>query len=513
MNDFDVASPAAATAIAVVPELRAHASRTHPVRPAAVAVPGSGPALTRDFRTRLQWSDAAVVLIAAVTAAVVSTSVLGADRTADSMGQLLVELLIVVVGWVGALSVYRTRESRVLCAGVTEYRRVVSASTMTFGILGIGLVVAELQDARYFFVLAFPIGLAGLVIERWVWRKWLARRSLAGKALSRVLVVGARDDVEYVIDQVRSKLGLAYFVVGAVIEDGNLDGHEFGVSSIPVSNDLDDVAGTVTRLGADAVIVAGTPRDRHDYVRQLSWALEGTATDLILATSLANVAGPRIHLRPVEGLPLIHVEIPQFEGGKHALKRAFDVVVALTAIVVLAPLLAIVAIVIRLDSEGPVLFSQQRVGRDGTYFRMLKFRSMVVTAEADLAALQERNEGAGALFKLRDDPRVTKVGRFIRRHSIDELPQLWNIVVGDMSIVGPRPPLPREVDRYEEHVHRRLYIRPGLTGMWQVNGRSTLDWEESVKLDLFYVENWSLVGDIVIMWRTLREVRSPIGGF
>jgi len=513
MNDFDVASPAAAAAIAVVSEPRARVLHTHPVRSAAVAIPGSGRALTRDFRNRLQWSDAAVVLTAAMIATVVSIGILGPERRAEASVQLVAVLLLVVAGWIGALWVYRTRESRVLGVGVTEYRRVVSASTMTFGILGIGLVVGELDDTRFFFLLAFPIGAVGLVVERWVWRKWLASRSLVGSSLSRVLVVGSRTDVEYVIDQVRSKLGLAYFVVGAVIEEGNLDGHAFGESSIPVSHDLDDVAATATRLGADAVIVAGTPRDRDGYVRQLSWALEGTDTDLILATSLANVAGPRIHLRPVEGLPLIHVEIPQFEGGKHALKRAFDVAVAVSALVILAPLLAVVALVIRLDSPGPVLFTQQRVGRDGTYFRMLKFRSMVVTAEADLASLQDRNEGAGALFKIRDDPRVTRVGRFIRRHSIDELPQLWNIVVGDMSVVGPRPPLPREVDDYEEHVHRRLYIRPGLTGMWQVNGRSTLDWEESVKLDLFYVENWSLVGDIVIMWRTLREVRSPVGAF
>jgi len=509
MNDFDVASRGAtASAIAAASTARLLTRRTHPVRVPALAAPDSGPAVTRDFRTRLLWSDLAALLSSALLATVVSMPA----ATAASLQQLGL-LLLVVVGWAGALWVFRTRESRVLAAGVTEYRRVVSASTMTFGILGIALGIAEVVDARSYFLIAFPLGLLALLVERWIWRKWLARRSLAGKALSRVLVVGTRDDVAYVVDQVRRKLGLAYSVVGAVIENGNLDGRSFGISSLPLSNDLDNVSETAAQLGADTVIVAGAPRDRPNYVQELSWSLEGTATNLILATSLANVAGPRIHLRPVEGLPLIHVEIPQFEGGRHALKRGFDIAVAGTALVLLAPLLAIVALVIRLDSPGPILFRQERVGRDGSLFTMFKFRSMVVTAEAELAALRQLNEGAGALFKIRNDPRITRVGRFIRKHSIDELPQLWNIVLGDMSVVGPRPPLPSEVMDYEEHVHRRLYIRPGLTGMWQVNGRSTLDWEESVKLDLFYVENWSLVGDIVIMWRTLREVRSPVGGF
>src|SRR5690606_27328321 len=146
-------------------------------------------------------------------------------------------------------------------------------------------------------------------------------------------------------------------------------------------------------------------------------------------------------------------------------------------------------------------FRQERVGRDGRTFTMIKFRSMVQTAEQDLAALLEKNEGAGLLFKLKDDPRITAVGSFLRKYSLDELPQLWNIFVGDMSIVGPRPPLPREVSEYEAHVNRRLYIKPGLTGLWQISGRSDLSWEESVRLDLYYVENWSLAGDLVIMWR------------
>ena len=218
-------------------------------------------------------------------------------------------------------------------------------------------------------------------------------------------------------------------------------------------------------------------------------------------------------MRPVEGLPLMHVELPNFEGGKHHLKRAADVVAASAALLVLAPTLLVIAVMVRLDSDGPVLFRQERVGKSGRTFTMLKFRSMVQTAERDLVALREQNEGSGVLFKLKNDPRITNIGRFLRKYSIDELPQLWNILVGDMSVVGPRPPLLSEVNEYENHVHRRLYVKPGLTGLWQVNGRSDLSWEESVRLDLYYVENWSLTGDLVIIWRTVKVVIKPLGAY
>jgi exopolysaccharide biosynthesis polyprenyl glycosylphosphotransferase len=215
----------------------------------------------------------------------------------------------------------------------------------------------------------------------------------------------------------------------------------------------------------------------------------------------------------VDGLPLLHVEIPQFEGGKHLLKRGFDVVVSGIALIVLSPLFLVLATLIRADSDGKAFFSQERVGRNGETFRILKFRSMVTNAPELLADLMEQNEGSGVLFKIKHDPRVTRLGRILRKYSLDELPQLWNVFTGDMSLVGPRPPLPNEVRDYEDHVRRRLYIKPGLTGMWQINGRSALSWEDSVRLDLYYVENWSVVGDLMILWRTVRVVINPVGAY
>lgn len=207
------------------------------------------------------------------------------------------------------------------------------------------------------------------------------------------------------------------------------------------------------------------------------------------------------------------MEIPQFEGAKHVLKRILDIGVSGISLLIFWPLLTAIAIMVKLDSPGPVLFHQERCGRNERTFQMVKFRSMVQTAEDDLAGLLDQNEASGVLFKIRNDPRITKTGRVLRKYSLDELPQLWNIFVGEMSLVGPRPPLPEEVKSYDTHVRRRLYIKPGLTGMWQINGRSNLSWEDSVRLDLYYVENWSLTGDLYIIWRTFRMVMRAEGAY
>jgi exopolysaccharide biosynthesis polyprenyl glycosylphosphotransferase len=330
-------------------------------------------------------------------------------------------------------------------------------------------------------------------------------------------VVGARDDVEYVIEQISRNPGAGYRVDGAAIDDeggapvGGLLGRHS--EQVRIVARLDDVALAAQTMDVDAVVVAGHPRRDGDFVKSLAWQLEGSHAELVLASRLADVAGPRIHFRPVEGLPLVHVELPQFEGGKHVVKRGLDIVVSAIALLLLLPAFAILAVLVRHDSPGPAFFSQARVGRNGKTFRMFKFRSMAVDAESRLDELIALNEGAGALFKLRSDPRVTGVGRVIRKYSLDELPQLWNVLIGDMSLVGPRPPLQREVEVYENRVCRRLFIKPGLTGMWQVNGRSDLDWEEGVRLDLYYVENWSLTGDLVLLWRTVKVLLNSNGAY
>ncbi|MFZ5869610.1 MAG: sugar transferase, partial [Actinomycetota bacterium] len=224
-------------------------------------------------------------------------------------------------------------------------------------------------------------------------------------------------------------------------------------------------------------------------------------------------AGPRVHTRPVGGLALLHVEAPRYVGANKVGKTLFDLVVASACIVVLSPLLITIALLVRFTDPGPVIYRQRRIGLNGEPFDMLKFRSMVVDADKRLAELTATNEAAGPLFKMRDDPRVTRVGRVLRRYSLDELPQLFNVLNRTMSLVGPRPPLPHEVATYEARVARRLLVRPGMTGLWQVSGRSDLSWEDSVRLDLFYVENWSITEDLLILAKTLRAVVSSRGAY
>jgi exopolysaccharide biosynthesis polyprenyl glycosylphosphotransferase len=417
-------------------------------------------------------------------------------------------------GWLSAMYLFRTRDPRLIGVGAAEYKKVLHAGTATFGALAVSVVVLDIEHFRRFLVLTFAAGVVLLVASRWLWRLWLNEQRRYGHFLSKVVVVGRRHDVDYVAGQLARKSGPVYDVVGAVLEcKGSHSSIRVGDKLVPAVCGLGNVEDFVVHTGADAVIVAGHLRKGTRYIRELGWRLERTSTELVLASSLTNVAGPRIRMRPVEGLPLMHVELPQFTGGRHVIKRAMDICLSALALLALAPLFLLLAVLIRLDSPGPVFFAQDRAGRGSELFRMYKFRSMVTSAEADLEKLRQLNEGNGVLFKIKDDPRVTDVGRWIRKYSLDELPQFYNVLKGDMSLVGPRPPLPSEVSSYHGHAHRRLFIKPGLTGLWQISGRSDLDWDESIRLDLYYVENWSVTGDLLVMWRTFKVVFRPVGAY
>jgi exopolysaccharide biosynthesis polyprenyl glycosylphosphotransferase len=467
----------------------------------------------RNYRIRLRLTDVATIMFAVTIAFSMRFGIeaIPASARIEDAQYLLISGTI-VVAWLVALIAFGVHDSRVIGVGASEYKRIVNASATAFGLLAIVFLLLKVDIARGYFMLALPLGTVSLLTAHWLWRRWLVSQRTLDHYLCRALVVGELDDVGYVIRQIQQKSGAAYNVVGAVVSDSEAHTVTTGQKPVPVlgSHDVPQIARSV---GADTVIIAGQPKGGANFIRNLGWQLEGTATDLVLASQLTDVAGPRIHFRPVEGLPLIHVEIPQFEGGKHVLKRAFDVAASGAGLLVLASVFLVIALFIKSEDGGPVFFRQERVGRNQRTFKMVKFRSMVTTAETDLAKLVDKNQGNGLLFKLKDDPRVTAVGKVIRKYSLDELPQLWNVLMGEMSLVGPRPPLPREVESYESHVHRRLYIKPGLTGMWQVNGRSDLSWDESVRLDLYYVENWSLTGDLMIVWRTLKVLVKPVGAY
>jgi len=273
------------------------------------------------------------------------------------------------------------------------------------------------------------------------------------------------------------------------------------------------VVDAVRRSGADTVAVLSSSELDGATLRQIAWGLEKTGTDLCVAPALLDVAGPRTSIRPIAGLTLLHVDHPQLSGPRQVLKDLFDRTAAGVALVLLSPLLITVALAIRSTGGGPALFTQTRVGKDGRPFKIYKFRTMVVDAEKLLAELRAVNEHDGVLFKMRRDPRITVVGARLRKWSLDELPQLFNVLLGEMSLVGPRPALPDEAARYADLVRRRLVVRPGLTGLWQVSGRSDLSWDEGVRLDLRYVENWSFALDLQILWKTFSVIFKGAGAY
>ncbi len=276
--------------------------------------------------------------------------------------------------------------------------------------------------------------------------------------------------------------------------------------AIPVLGEPGDALEAVVAAQADVIAIADTNSLTNGSLRRLAWQLEGTGVDLMVAPSLTDVAGPNISIRTLSAIPLLLVEEPELKGRKRLAKEVFDRITALGVLLALTPVLLAIAAVVRLTSRGPALFRQVRVGLGGRHFVIWKFRTMRVGSEDRLDDVLHLNEQDGVLFKIRDDPRITPVGRFLRRWSLDELPQFWNVTRGDMSIVGPRPPLPGEVERYDNHVRRRLLVKPGLTGLWQVGGRAGLPWDEAVRLDLYYVENWSLSMDATIIAKTLTAV-------
>jgi exopolysaccharide biosynthesis polyprenyl glycosylphosphotransferase len=419
-----------------------------------------------------------------------------------------------IVLWMCALSWSDSRSPRVMGSGSSEYLRVVDASIRLFGAIAIIAFLTRVDVARGFLLLSLPIGVVVLLWTRWLWRHWLVMKRRRGEYSARVLLVGSEASIAQIARELLRTPSAGYHVVGACTPTGKVADFVAG-TRIPTMGSVHAVERAMELTGADTVAITSTDELPPDKVKQISWNLQAGRQHLVLAPSIVDIAGPRLHTRPVAGLPLIHVETPRFSKGQLSLKRALDVVMSIVGVLLLSPLLAFLAFSVRLSSEGSVLFRQTRVGRGGAEFTMLKFRSMVTDAEDLLDGLTRQRQAEGldagneVLFKMKNDPRVTPIGRVMRKYSLDELPQLFNVIGGSMSLVGPRPPLPSEVEQYADYVHRRFLVKPGITGLWQVSGRSSLSWEETVRLDLSYVENWTLMGDLVILAKTARAAIAP----
>jgi exopolysaccharide biosynthesis polyprenyl glycosylphosphotransferase len=416
--------------------------------------------------------------------------------------------LAVAVVYVVAVALGRGYDRRHVGAGPGEFQAIMRAGVWAAAAVALAGAATVTPVPRGLVAFTVLLQTFATAVCRYVLRKGLHARRSAGAGMARTLVVGDAASAHEVIEDLRAAKHHGYRVIGLCLPS---------IADIPPADGVRtfgafaDVAQVAYDERADVVIVAGGGL-AGDGLRRLSWALGRIGVELVVAPGLVEVLGPRLQLRPTAGLSLLEVETAAPRRRMLA-KAALDRVLGTLMLLVASPVILGSALVVRLTSPGPAFFKQCRIGVDGREFTLLKLRSMYVDAEARRAALLHRSDRDGLMFKMHDDPRVTRVGRVLRRFSIDELPQLWNVVRGDMSLVGPRPPLPQEVAEYEDVVFRRLRVRPGLTGLWQVSGRSDLSWEESVRLDLRYVDNWSVAMDLLILWKTGRAVFSSAGAY
>jgi exopolysaccharide biosynthesis polyprenyl glycosylphosphotransferase len=423
----------------------------------------------------------------------------------------------IAITWMLALWINHSRSQRIIGSGAEEYRRVWLGTVSAFGGVAVVSMLFKLEIARGYLMVALPAGIALLMLFRWIARRAVGKaRQKYGRCITRVLVVGHNSAVRDLAIALAREPWSGYQVVGACVSGPPTPSKITinGVGEIPTFGNESNVVGAVTATNSHAVAVTATEQLDGRRIRDLSWDLEKIDIDLLVAPGVVDVAGPRLHMRPVAGLPLIHVEKPRYHGAKQFQKRFFDAGFSGMVLLFGSPLLLAIAVAVKLSSKGPVFYRQERIGLDGEAFEMIKFRTMVDGADTMLDDLADQNESdGGVLFKIREDPRITPVGRLLRKYSLDEIPQFINVLKRDMSVVGPRPPLASEVKTYDDYAKRRLLVRPGITGLWQVSGRSDLSWEDSVRLDLFYVENWSMMADLLIALKTVRVVFSHAGAY
>jgi exopolysaccharide biosynthesis polyprenyl glycosylphosphotransferase len=495
------------------------AIRTEPAVATAVAARLNGVVERSNWQRRyvakLRVSDVVLVCAAVILAQYIRFGPT-LNPPGYAYGYVTAFSVLFALAWVSALTLYHTRSPRLVGTGVEEYRRVVAASFGTFGAIAIVTLLLKIDIARGYLAVALPVGTVGLVLSRWTWQGYVSRRRIRGQCQTAVLAFGERDAVMHLADELTRNRADGYQVVGIGIPGyGVPRGEHLTVNSraIPIVGGEADMLEAICSCGADTVAIAGTEHFGVRGIRRLIWDLEPMGVDLVVSTGVMDVALSRLVTRPIAGLPLLHIEKPQYLGAKRFQKRAFDFCFAFAALTATLPVLVLAAIAIKLTSKGPVFYFSERIGIDGKPFSMLKLRTMVQDADKQLASLMEANECDGLLFKIRSDPRITRVGRLLRRFSIDELPQFINVLRREMSVVGPRPPLRREVEAYDCDVLRKLLVKPGITGLWQVSGRSDLSWNQAVRLDLSYVDNWSMTGDLLIIAKTLGAVLKRSGAY
>ena len=432
------------------------------------------------------------------------------DQAGDVSSTLGIVGPLAILGWLACIYLMGGYRADVFGAGPDEFKRLFNASLLAAGLLGVGCYLTKFPLSRGFFFLLFILGVPALMLGRMALRRVLQSARKRGAFGQRVLIAGGPAHIDEIAKVLSRESWLGYRVVGALTPATHTA--EETASGVPVIGNADDITAMI-HDDVDAVFFAGGAHTSAKDMRRTVWKLEQHDVRVVIAPSVTEISSERVQVRPVGGLPLMHIEPPTWSQAVRIGKRMFDVLGSLVLLIIFSPLFLAAALWVKGHDGGPVLFRQVRVGRNGEEFRCLKFRSMTPDAETRLEALHSQHGYEDGLFKVKDDPRVTQPGRWLRRFSLDELPQLVNVLRGEMSLVGPRPPLPLEVRSYDADVERRLHVRPGLTGLWQVSGRSDLSWEEAVRLDLYYVDNWSMLQDLNILAKTLGAVLSRRGAY
>ncbi|WP_264176419.1 sugar transferase [Agilicoccus flavus] len=474
----------------------------------------TGGTITRTGSWARRYTQRLVALDAVAAAATVTLALRVGPWGTDMSHTYVLASIGMPLFWVVALAFSRAYETRYLGVSDEEYRAVGRAVVGLLGVLAIAGLFAQVEWSRAYIITLVVLLMTFGVLARRFMRLWLHRHRRAGQLMQRTVVVGRADAVAELIRSIKSSPDQGMLPV-AVCTSG-MDGTWNSTSSIedvPVLGSPTDAVAAVDLCDAETVVVTSHPELAGKALRRLAWALEDRGVELVVSTGLLDVAGPRLSIRQSTDMSLLHIERPAATRRSVILKSLMDRTLAGALILALSPLLIGVALAIKITSPGPIIFRQKRVGVRGELFTIYKFRTMVVDAEKQLASLLAYNEGNAVQFKMKRDPRITPIGTFLRKYSIDELPQLFNVLFGTMSLVGPRPQSQAEVEQYEPDAMRRLHVRPGMTGLWQISGRSDLDWEQSIRLDLRYVDNWSPIVDLQILFRTFRAVFAGAGAY
>lgn len=423
---------------------------------------------------------------------------------------LIISLFLILL-WNLFLYFFGARQLSILGSGSEEYRRVVNATLFFFGFLAVFAYLTKSDLGRAYFLIALPIGTLLLLVGRWSWRSWLRNSRKSGSNFSKAILIGSKKSTSIVRNELSKNPDSGLVVAEVIALNFAKNSNTYFSTEKARLQTVETVKNILLETSSDTVIVTSSEPELISLVTTLSWALDPQTFNIVVSPNLLGFSGPRIHVRPTAGMPLFYLEAPRLSAVDKFIKRVFDLFVTVLILIPLIPFFVVVAIGIKLSSRGPIFYTQERIGISGRPFKMYKFRSMKPDADLELSTLlsQQTNNGDKPLFKISNDPRITKFGKFIRKYSIDELPQLLNVLNGTMSLVGPRPQRQAEVDLYKDNEYRRLAVQPGLTGLWQVNGRSALSWEQEIEFDLYYVENWTFVDDLVILFKTFRAVFLP----